>query len=93
MARRIRQGSSGTGTDAAAGRVVQSLEGALGAVLSPDIALSVLVGSTDTRVDLTRDQLEQLLMTLVANRRVTMLAGRSRVARSGGRRARRDLCA
>ena len=73
--RRIRQASSGAETDAAAGRVVQSLEGALGAVLSPGIALSVLVGSTDTRVDLTRDQLEQLLMTLVANRRVTMVSG------------------
>ena len=75
MARRIRQAGSGAETTAAAGRVVQSLEGALGAVLSPGIALSVLVGSTDTRVDLTRDQLEQLLMTLVANRRVTMVSG------------------
>jgi hypothetical protein len=75
VARRIRQVSSGAETDAAAGRVVQSLEGALGAVLSPAIALSVLVGSTDTRVDLPPDQLEQLLMTLVANRRVTMPSG------------------
>ena len=75
MVRRIRQVNSGTETDAAAGRVVQTLEGALGAVLSPGIALSVLVGSSDTRVGLTPDQLEQLLMTLVANRRATMRSG------------------
>jgi PAS domain S-box-containing protein len=75
MARRIRQASSGAQTDAAAGRLVQSLEGALRALLGRSIALSVLVGSTDTRVDLPSDQLEQLLMTLVANRRVTMRSG------------------
>jgi PAS domain S-box-containing protein len=75
MARRIRQASSGAETDAAAGRLVQSLEGALRALLSPSIALSVFVGSSDTRVDLAPDQLEQLLMTLVANRRVTMISG------------------
>jgi PAS domain S-box-containing protein len=74
LARRIRQAGSSSETDAAVGRIVQSLKGALGAVLSPAI-LSVLVGSTDTRVDLTPDQLEQLLMTLVANRRVSMLSG------------------
>ena len=74
-ARRIREAGSGAATDVGAGRVVQSLEAALAAVLSPAIALSVLVGSTDTRVDLTADQLEQLLMTLVANRRATMLSG------------------
>ena len=58
-ARRIREASPGAATDVAAGRVVQSLEEALGAVLSPAIALSVLVGSTDTRVDLAPDQLER----------------------------------
>src|SRR5918995_1180788 len=75
MVRRIRQINSGPESDAAAGRVVQTLEGAVGAVLSPGIALSVLVGSSDTRVGLTPDQLEQLLMTLVANRRATMRSG------------------
>jgi hypothetical protein len=75
IVRRIRQVNSGSRTDAAAGRVVQTLEGALGAVLNPGIALTVLVGSTDTRVGLTPDQLEQILMTLVANRRATMPSG------------------
>lgn len=75
LVRRIRHVNSGLETDAAAGRVVQALEGSLAAVLSPGIALSVLVGSIDTRVGLTPDQLEQLLMTLIANRRATMRSG------------------
>lgn len=74
MARRIRR-EAGSRSCAVAGRVVQSLEGSLGALLSPGIALSVLVGSTDTQVDLAPDQLEQLVMTLVANRRATMISG------------------
>jgi hypothetical protein len=74
LVRRVRHGALQTLPAARVGRVVRALEPSLGALLSPDIALSVLVGSEDAHVDLSADQLEQLLLTLVVHRR-TMLAG------------------
>jgi PAS domain S-box-containing protein len=74
LVRRVRHGALHTLPAARVGRVVRALEPSLGALLSPDIALSVLVGSDDAHVDLSADQLEQLLLTLVVHRR-TMLAG------------------
>jgi PAS domain S-box-containing protein len=55
--------------------VVRELEQSLGALLSPNIALAVLVGAEDAQVHLTREQLEQATVTLVANRRAAMTGG------------------
>jgi PAS domain S-box-containing protein len=74
LARRLRRDAPSTVSAALVSRVVRTLEPALGTLLSPDIALSVLVGSDLAHVDLSADQLEQLLLTLVVHRR-TMLQG------------------
>jgi PAS domain S-box-containing protein len=74
LVRRLRRDTPSSLSAALVSRVVRTLEPALGALLSPDIALSVLVGSDLAHVDLSADQLEQLLLTLVVHRR-TMLQG------------------
>jgi PAS domain S-box-containing protein len=74
ISRRIRREAQVT-ESALAGQVVRSLEPSLGALLSPDVALSVLVGSHDARVDLTPEQFESLVITLTANRRTMMPGG------------------
>jgi PAS domain S-box-containing protein len=74
ISRRIRREAQVT-ESAQAGQVVRSLEASLGAMLSPDVALSVLVGSHDANVDLTPEQVESLVITLTANRRTMMPGG------------------
>jgi PAS domain S-box-containing protein len=55
--------------------VVRELEPSLTALLTPDIALAVLVGAEDAHVHMSREQLEQAAVTLVANRRAAMTGG------------------
>jgi hypothetical protein len=52
--------------------VVRELEPSLTALLAPNIALAVLVGAEDAHVHMSREQLEQATLTLVANRRAAM---------------------
>ena len=55
--------------------VVLKLERTLAGLLSPDITLSVLAGAEGARVGLTSQQVEQVALTLAANRRATMVNG------------------
>jgi PAS domain S-box-containing protein len=55
--------------------VVRELESSLGALLNPNITLAVLVGAEDAHVHMSREQLEQATVTLVANRRAAMTDG------------------
>ena len=55
--------------------VIHSLERTLAALLSPDITLRILAGAEGARVGLTSDQVEQVALTLAANRRAAMAKG------------------
>jgi hypothetical protein len=55
--------------------VILKLERTLAGLLSPDITLSVLAGAEGAQVGLTSQQVEQLALTLAANRRAGMLKG------------------
>lgn len=64
----------GAGVDVAA--VLREFETTLGAVLAPDVALAVLSAADgETGAAATRDDLEQLLFSLAANRRAAMPGG------------------
>jgi PAS domain S-box-containing protein len=55
--------------------VIHSLKRSLVALLSPDITLSILAGAEGARVGLTSQQVEQVALTLAANRRAAMVKG------------------
>ena len=55
--------------------VIRSLERTLAGLLSPDITLRILAGAEGARVGLTSQQVEQVALTLAANRRATMVKG------------------
>jgi PAS domain S-box-containing protein len=55
--------------------VIHSLERTLAGLLSPDITLRILSGAEGARVSLTLQQVEQVALTLAANRRAAMVKG------------------
>ena len=55
--------------------VIHSLERTLAGLLSPDITLRILAGAEGARVGLTSQQVEQVALTLAANRRAAMVKG------------------
>jgi PAS domain S-box-containing protein len=55
--------------------VIRRVEAVLGALLNPDVTLAVLPGTPEACVTMHREQLEQLLVTITANRRAVMVGG------------------
>jgi PAS domain S-box-containing protein len=59
----------------AVGSVVRALEPMLKALFDPNVSFAVLVGSERAEVDVARNQLEHMVVTLAANRRAAMVRG------------------
>jgi PAS domain S-box-containing protein len=76
LVRQLRQGARTVDVDPLEiSPVIHSLERTLAGLLSPDITLRILAGAEGARVRLTSQQLEQVALTLAANRRAVMVKG------------------